>query len=279
MNNKQLFLIGGKEDKGDKPLLLEEFCNRFKPADGPLILITGASRIPLEVGEIYTRIFTRLGVNDIIHLPLTRRSDCNLPENVKKIERASAVFITGGNQVKLAGILGGTPFFQVLKQRVKEGLLYGGTSAGASIASGLMIAGGRGGYNPRRNLVKLTGGLGLVQNCIIDQHFRERNRLFRLASAVSSNPEFIGLGIDEDTALIITNDRFCRVVGNNSVTVLNGNGITHTGYTEGNAQDSIPIFGMNMNVVTPGYGYDLITRTPLMKSDIDSPQAIELEAV
>ena len=162
---------------------------------------------------------------------------------------------------------------------MNEGLLYGGTSAGASIASGLMIAGGRGGYNPRRNLVKLTGGLGLVQNCIIDQHFRERNRLFRLAGAVSSNPEFIGLGIDEDTALIITNDRFCRVVGNNSVTVLNGNGITHTGYTEGKAQDSIPIFGMNMNVVTPGYGYDLITRTPLMKSDIDSPQAIELEAV
>ena len=279
MNNKQLFLIGGKEDKGEKPLLLGEFHKQFNYIDGPLILITGASRIPLEIGVIYTNIFTRLGVNDIIHLPLTRRSDCNLPENVKNLERASAVFITGGNQVKLAGILGGTPFFQVLKQRVNEGLLYGGTSAGASIASGLMIAGGRGGYNPRRNLVKLTGGLGLVQNCIIDQHFRERNRLFRLASAVSSNPEFIGLGIDEDTALIITNDRFCRVVGNNSVTVLNGNGITHTGYTEGKAQDSIPIFGMNMNVVTPGYGYDLITRTPLMKSDIDSPQAIELEVV
>ncbi len=279
MNNKQLFLIGGKEDKGEKPLLLSEFYQQFNYIDGPLILITGASRIPLEVGVIYTNIFTRLGVNDIIHLPLTRRSDCNLPENVKKMERASAVFITGGNQVKLAGILGGTPFFQMLKQRVNEGLLYGGTSAGASIASGLMIAGGRGGYNPRRNLVKLTGGLGLVQNCIIDQHFRERNRLFRLASAVSSNPEFIGLGIDEDTALIITNDRFCRVVGNNSVTVLNGNSITHTGYTEGNAQDSIPIFGMNMNVVTPGYGYDLITRTPLMKSDIDSLQVIELEAV
>ena len=279
MNNKQLFLIGGEEDKGEKPLLLGEFYQQFNYIDGPLILITGASRIPLEVGVIYTNIFTRLGVNDIIHLPLTRRSDCNLPENVKNLERASAVFITGGNQVKLAGILGGTPFFQVLKQRVNKGLIYGGTSAGASIASGLMIAGGRGGYNPRRNLVKLTGGLGLVQNCIIDQHFRERNRLFRLASAVSSNPEFIGLGIDEDTALIITNDRFCRVVGNNSVTVLNGNGITHTGYTEGKAQDSIPIFGMNMNVVTPGYGYDLITRTPLMKSDIDSPQAIELEAV
>ncbi len=279
MKTKQLFLIGGNEEKGKKPLLLSAFCQRFNPNDGPLVLITGASRIPLEVGVIYTNIFTRLGVNDIIHLPLTRRSDCNLPENVKNLERASAVFITGGNQVKLAGILGGTPFFQVLKQRVNKGLIYGGTSAGASIASGLMIAGGRGGYNPRRNLVKLTGGLGLVQNCIIDQHFRERNRLFRLASAVSSNPEFIGLGIDEDTALIITNDRFCRVVGNNSVTVLNGNGITHTGYTEGKAQDSIPIFGMNMNVVTPGYGYDLITRTPLMKSDIDSPQAIELEAV
>ena len=277
MNTKQLFLIGGKEDKGDRPLLLEEFCKRFNPEDGPLVLITGASKIPLEVGEIYTKIFNRLGVSEIVHLPLTRRSDCMLPENIQYMEKASAVFITGGNQVKLAGILGGTPFFQTLKQRVNDGLLYGGTSAGASIASGLMIAGGRGGYNPRRNLVKLTGGLALIRGCIIDQHFRERNRLFRLASAVSSNPEFIGLGIDEDTALIITDDRYCSVVGSNSVTVLNGNGITHTGYTEGKAQDAIPIFGLNLNVVTPGYGYDLIERSPILKKDKKSKSPNVLE--
>ena len=103
MNTKQLFLIGGKEDKGDRPLLLEEFCKRFNPEDGPLLLITGASKIHLEVGEIYTKIFNRLGVSEIIHLPLTRRSDCMLPENIQYMEKASAVFITGGNQVKLAG--------------------------------------------------------------------------------------------------------------------------------------------------------------------------------
>jgi cyanophycinase len=167
--------------------------------------------------------------------------------------------------------MGGTPFYKELKQRVNNGLLYGGTSAGASIASGLMIAGGKGGYNPRRNLVKLTGGLGLLDNCIIDQHFRERNRVFRLASAVSSNPEFIGLGIDEDTALLIQDDQYCRVFGKNSVTVLNGHSITHSGYSEGKPQDAIPIFGMEMNVVTPGYGYDLIKRLPIIKeSDVSS---------
>ena len=279
MNTKQLFLIGGKEDKGEKPLLLKAFCDRFDSKKGPLILITGASRIPLEVGEMYIEIFNRLGVIDIIHLPLTKRSDCILPENIRAMERASAVFITGGNQVKLASILGGTPFFHSLKRKVNDGLLYGGTSAGASIASGLMIAGGRGGYNPRRNLVKITGGLGLIRGCIIDQHFRERNRLFRLASAVSANPEYIGLGIDEDTALIILDDRYCHVLGSNSATILNGNGITHTGYTEGTAEDAIPIFGLNLNVVTPEYGYDLIERIPILKKNNSSHHTQKMEKV
>ncbi len=277
MKKKQLFLIGGNEDKGQKPLLLSEFCKRFNQKDGPLLLITGASKIPEEVGAMYIEIFNRLGCSDIIHFPLSDRRDCNDPEKVQALEKAGAVFITGGNQVKLAGILGGTALYDSLVQRVNEGLLYGGTSAGASIASGLMVAGGRGGYNPRRNLVKLTGGLALIRGCIIDQHFRERNRLYRLASAVSSNPQFIGLGIDEDTALEITEDRFCRVWGNNSATILNGDSITHTGYTEGSAQDAIPIFGMNMNVITPGYGYDLEKRTPLLKSDIDSIELLAME--
>ena len=279
MKTKQLFLIGGNEDKGKKPLLLSAFCQRFNQNDGPLVLITGASKYPATVGDTYTEIFSRLGCSNIVHLPLTDRGDCNNPENVQAVEKAAAVFVTGGNQVKLAGIIGGTPLYEILIQRVNEELLYGGTRAGASIASGLMVAGGRGGYNPRRNLVKLTGGLALIRGCIIDQHFRERNRLFRLASAVSANPQFIGLGIDEDTALLITDDRFCRVMGNNSVTVLNGESISHSGYTEGKAQDAIPIFGMNMNVVTPGYGYDLKKRLPLMKEELESTQSTELETV
>ena len=278
MNTKQLFLLGGNEDKGKKPLLLDKFYQLANNVKGPLIIITGASKFPEETSETYTEIFTGLGCSNIIHLPLIQRSDCNDSKNINYLKKASAVFITGGNQVKLAGIMGGTPFYKELKQRVNNGLLYGGTSAGASIASGLMIAGGRGGYNPRRNLVKLTGGLGLLDNCIIDQHFRERNRIFRLASAVSSNPEFIGLGIDEDTAVLIQDDQYCRVFGKNSVTVLNGHSITHAGYSEGKPQDAIPIFGMKMNVVTPGYGYDLKKRLPLMKeSDVSSiPTTLEI---
>lgn len=250
----------------------------YNQSDGPLIIITGASKFPEETGIAYTEVFTKLGCSNIIHMPLTQRNDCNSTENIKFLNEAAAIFITGGNQVKLAGLLGGTPLFQIINQKVNDGLLYGGTSAGASIASKIMIAGGRGGYNPRRNLVKLTGGLGLLENCIIDQHFRERNRLFRLASAVSSNPEYIGLGIDEDTAILITNDRYCKVLGKNSVTVLNGNSITHTGYSEGKPQDAIPIFGMNMNIVTPGYGYDLEKRLPIMKDKLkESSKAVELE--
>ena len=273
MNTKQLFLLGGNEEKGKRPLLLDKFYQLANNVKGPLIIITGASKFPEETSETYTEIFTGLGCSNIIHLPLRQRSDCKDSKNINYLKKASAVFITGGNQVKLAGIMGGTPFYKELKQRVNNGLLYGGTSAGASIASGLMIAGGRGAYNPRRNLVKLTGGLGLLDNCIIDQHFRERNRIFRLASAVSSNPEFIGLGIDEDTAVLIQDDQYCRVFGKNSVTVLNGHSITHAGYSEGKPQDAIPIFGMKMNVVTPGYGYDLKKRLPLMKeSDVSSIQ-------
>ena len=225
MNTKQLFLLGGNEEKEKRPLLLDKFYQLANNVKGPLIIITGASKFPEETSETYTEIFTGLGCSNIIHLPLIQRSDCNNSKNINYLKKASGVFITGGNQVKLAGIMGGTPFYKELKQRVNNGLLFGGTSAGASIASGLMIAGGRGGYNPRRNLVKLTGGLGLLDNCIIDQHFRERNRIFRLASAVSSNPEFIGLGIDEDTAVLIEDGQYCRVFGKNSVTVLNGHSI------------------------------------------------------
>ena len=112
MNTKQLFLLGGNEEKGKRPLLLDKFYQLANNVKGPLIIITGASKFPKETSETYTEIFTGLGCSNIIHLPLIQRSDCNDSKNINYLKKASAVFITGGNQVKLAGIMGGTPFYK-----------------------------------------------------------------------------------------------------------------------------------------------------------------------
>ena len=276
IKHSQLFLIGGKEEKIKHPGLLKDFLH-FTLPDSRILLITGASLIPIEQEQVYSDIFIKEGASIVNTLPFLNRSDGNCKENLQLLEECNGIFITGGNQVKLASRILGTKFHALLLEKIEDGLIYSGTSAGASIVSQLMIAGGRGAYNPRRSTVKLSGGLRIISNCIIDQHFRERNRLFRLASAVSANPEFIGLGIDENTALIITDDRYCEVVGSNSVTILNGNGITHTGYTEGTAHDAIPIFGLNLNVVTEGYGYDLKERIPILKKENISSSTIEFE--
>lgn len=272
MHKKKLFLIGGNEDKGRNPFLLEKFYQSTAPANGGIVLISGASKYPAEVAKTYTGIFNELGCTDIIHLPLMEKVDCRDEKILSVLNEAAGIFITGGNQVKLASIMGGTPLFTELLEKVNSGTVYGGTSAGASIASTLMIAGGRGGYNPRRNLVKLSAGLGLLKNVIIDQHFRERNRLYRLASAVTSNPEYLGIGIDEDTALFIEDDRYCTIMGKNSVSILDGSHLSCSGYADGNANDVIPIMDMKLHVLTTGCDYDLSTRSAFKRAEINTPQ-------
>ena len=261
---KNLFLIGGNEDRSPGGELLSRFkslCGRSPH----IIVISGASSFPKRVANTYRELFLKQGVSRIDCILFQGRRDGVHKENRDLLKKADGVFITGGNQVKLVGNMGGTPFHKLLLKRVNDGLVYGGTSAGASIVSRIMIAGGRGSFNPRKNTVKISSGLGLLDGVIIDQHFRERNRLYRLASAVSSNPVELAIGIDENTALHIVDDRWCHVYGSNSATVLDGEDMSFTGFGEVSGSDPITMYGMKFHVLTDGFGFDLEKREPLFQ--------------
>lgn len=250
----QLFIIGGNEKKSQNPILLKQFIDLCVQCP-KIVIITGASTVPKEMSKIYTEIFLNLGVQTVNTILFNKRIDGENLVNLKYIEEADGVFITGGNQVKLSGNILGTQIHQKMLVRYKNGMIYGGTSAGASIVSSIMVAGGRGAYNPRKNIIKLSGGLGLMDSIIIDQHFRERNRFFRLSTAISINPHKIGVGVDENTAIYIINEEKGFVFGANTVTIIDGREIDYSGHEDGTSSDPIALTNIKFHTLPIGWGY------------------------
>ena len=165
-HQKNLFLIGGNEDRKPKGELLSHFISLCGQSPH-IIVISGASAVPEQVANDYHDIFLKMGASRVDRILFQDRKDGVHKENFDLLEKADGVFITGGNQVKLVGIMGGTPFHKNLVDKISNGLVYGGTSAGASIVSRIMIAGGRGSFNPRKNTVKISGGLGILDLSLI----------------------------------------------------------------------------------------------------------------
>jgi cyanophycinase len=267
-HQKNLFLIGGNEDRKPKGKLLSNFLSLCGQSPH-IIVISGASAFPEQVANDYRDLFLKGGASKVDRILFQDRRDGVHKENWCLLDNADGVFITGGNQVKLTGTMGGTPFHKHLVENIAGGLVYGGTSAGASIVSRIMIAGGRGSFNPRKNTIKISGGLGILDGVIIDQHFRERNRLYRMASAVSSNPGELAIGIDENTAIHIIDDHICRVYGSNSVTILDGEEMSFTGFSDSSGSDPITMCGMKFHVLTRGFGYDLAKRVPIISDKLE----------
>jgi len=267
-HQKNLFLIGGNEDRKPKGKLLSNFLSLCGQSPH-IIVISGASAFPEQVANDYRDLFLKGGASKVDRILFQDRRDGVHKEIRCLLDNADGVFITGGNQVKLTGTMGGTPFHKHLVENIAGGLVYGGTSAGASIVSRIMIAGGRGSFNPRKNTIKISGGLGILDGVIIDQHFRERNRLYRMASAVSSNPGELAIGIDENTAIHIIDDHICRVYGSNSVTILDGEEMSFTGFSDSSGSDPITMCGMKFHVLTRGFGYDLAKRVPIISDKLE----------
>jgi cyanophycinase len=250
----QLFIIGGNEKKSQNPNLLKQFI-KFCGNNPKIVIITGASSVPIVMSEIYTEIFLKLGARTVNTILFNNRKDGENLTNLQYVDEADGIFITGGNQVKLAINILGTSIHHKLIDRYKAGMIYGGTSAGASIVSSLMVAGGRGAYNPRKNIIKLSGGLGLMDSIIIDQHFRERNRFFRLSTAISINPNKIGVGVDENTAIYIINEEKGYVFGANTVTIIDGREIDYSGHEDGQGKEPIALTNIKFHTLPPNWGY------------------------
>jgi cyanophycinase len=213
--------IGGAEDKLDDKVILSEFVNLAGGDAARIAIVPTASSIE-AAGLRYKALFLGMGVESAEVVYIGSREDANGGESLELIENATGIFLTGGNQMRLSAIIGGTRFEQLVRERNAAGVVVAGTSAGASILSAHMVALGSSGATPKLRMAQMFAGFGLISNVIIDQHFRQRDRIGRLLSLVASNPGLLGIGIDEDTAAVIEPDNTLRVVGRHSVTLVDG---------------------------------------------------------
>jgi cyanophycinase len=220
-----LLAIGGAEDKFRDRVILRRFAELAGGDNARIAIVPTASAVD-DAGQRYKAIFLELGATSAEVVYVGDRCDANRDELVEIVEQCTGIFMTGGNQIRVAAILGGTRVAEMVLQRNRDGVPVGGTSAGASVMSSVMVAGGRGGTTPRPHIAQMSPGLGLIDSVIIDQHFRERDRLGRLVTMVSYNPRLLGLGIDEDTAALITENNLLEVVGKGSVLIVDGSNMT-----------------------------------------------------
>ena len=198
--NSQLIIIGGAEDKFNERHILRRFLSMAGGPEASILIVPVASDFPELAADVYTRVFQTLGAARVSTLHITSRADALTADAEAVLEGITGVFISGGDQARIGTKLGGTPFIGLLEERVRGGLLLGGSSAGAAGMSTSMIVRGEGSEGPKTESIRLAPGLGILQDIIIDQHFTQRNRLSRLITAVCYNPRNLGVGIDEDTA-------------------------------------------------------------------------------
>lgn len=251
--------IGGGEDKIREKKIHRRFVELSGGENSDIVVIPTASRLD-STGPDYNQIFRELGAGQVEFLPITSREDCDNPAFIDMLDRATGIFITGGNQLRLSTILGGTLIAQKIRKRNAAGIAVAGTSAGASIMSEHMIAGGDSNSAPRGDAVSLAPGLGLTNTVIIDQHFTERNRLGRLLTASSYNPFLIGMGVDEDTAAFIGPDNVFEVIGSGTVTVVDAGDMTYSSMWQAQPRESLSLLGLHVDVLGEGCRYDLVNR-------------------
>lgn len=255
--------IGGAEEKLRKPKILKRFASLCGGESARIIVIPTASKLE-ETGPKYVKLFKEFGVGDVHSIAINTRTDADREDYLEVLQKADGVFITGGNQLRLSTILGGTPVAQAIRRLNATGTHIAGTSAGAAIMPEHMIAGGATGSTPREDGVNLAPGLGLTNSLIIDQHFRQRDRLGRLLSALSYNPFVTGIGLDEDTAAFINPDGVFEVVGSGAITIVDPSELQFSSMGQVRSGDPVSLIGLRMHILAEGGRYDTVSRTASM---------------
>ena len=265
-----LVIIGGREAKDEEPAILGEFLRLAGGRDGRIVVMTVATELPEELGAIYTDVFTRLGAAEVRVVDVRKREDAHAPEALGAIKEATGVFFTGGSQLRITTLLGGSPIDTLLHECHDAGMVLAGTSSGASMMSATMIIQGEARTSPTSTMVKMSHGMNFIDGPIIDQHFAQRGRIGRLLSAVASHPAQLGLGIDEDTALVVEGDEF-RVIGAGAVTVVDASDMTYTnldGDSDGDGEGgNLALFGVRLHILPAGCRFDLVKRIPAIEGE------------
>jgi cyanophycinase len=254
-----LIIIGGHEDKEGERAILRRVAQHVK--GGRLVIATIASHEPEGYFPSYQRAFADLGVTELVELYIHDRAETTDPAKLGLLDGAAGVFFSGGDQLRISSQLGDTPMERRLRDIYEGGGIIAGTSAGASAMSDTMLVRGTSGESYRIGDLHMAPGLGLIRDVIIDQHFAERGRIGRLLGAVAQNPRELGIGIDEDTAIVVRGQRF-EVVGSGAVYVADGTGVTHSNIAEAEPDRALSIYDVRLHVLSTGDSFDLEARRP-----------------
>ncbi|HEY0323904.1 MAG TPA: cyanophycinase [Pyrinomonadaceae bacterium] len=262
----KLVVIGGGEDKKGDCAILKEFIRLAGNSKASVVIMTVATDEPEESGIEYRKVFKKLGAEDVHVVDVSSRKDVLDEKALKLIEQATALFFTGGDQIHVTSLLGGTQMQELIYKRFRDGIVIGGTSAGAAMMSNSMIIRGDSNCNPRFGGMVIGPGMDFLPGTMIDTHFSQRGRMGRLLTAVAHYPQDIGLGIDENTALIVS-DGQCEVLGENSVTVVDAGSITYTNLPDLAKDEPLALYGVQVHVLSEGHKYNLEKRAPIEEAN------------
>jgi cyanophycinase len=270
-----LLIIGGHEDKKEEKIILRFLAQRV--GSGSLVVSPVASELPDEMWREYESVFRGLGVRHVKRLSIESRSDAESPKSLRVLEDAAAVFLTGGDQLRITSTLGDTPVYSRMLEIFGNGGTIAGTSAGASVMSETMLVGG--GQNGSHRIgpdLQLAPGFGFAKDMVIDQHFSERGRISRLLGVVAQNPRILGIGIDENTAIALTPTSEFRVLGEGAVYVVDGSTVTETNIAEEEHDRAMSLYNVTVHLLTQGDRFGIETRTPISRParDIDEKLGI-----
>ena len=258
-----LIAIGGALDF-EEPAIFLEFIKRAGGEMAKIVILPQASSLP-ETGQEYRQIFKKLGVkNKPVSLEFRERAQADRKPHLELLQQATGIFIAGGTQMRLTSLFGGTKFEQELLAAYRRGAVVAGTSAGTAVQSKIMIAYGRGGPTPRERIAQFSTGFGFTDRVIFDQHFRQRDRLGRLVYAISMHPGVLGVGVDENTAAIVEDDRQITVCGKSAITIVDGKNMRASNIAEITNSRPVAVSGLIIHVLTEGCSFDLKSRTAVI---------------
>jgi cyanophycinase len=270
-----LIAVGGAEDKGTEEErerqnsldffqegILKKILEVCGKKNQPKIeLITTASSIPDEVAAVYKKAFKHLGFVDIGHLKITKREQADLPKNLERLKKCNCILFSGGDQLRLCSVLGGTDFLDIVREKyMDEHFIIAGTSAGAAAMSNFMISGGEEARAYLKGKIDLSIGFGFLSEVIIDTHFDARGRFARLVQAIATQPGAVGIGLDEDTGIVVEKGYKLTAIGSSGVVVVDGSAINHNNIADIRTGMPISVSGLQVHVMTNSDVYDLNTR-------------------
>lgn len=267
-----LLVIGGAEDPDEDGMrILPHLVEMAGGRKARIIVCSSPSEDPRDKVEVYGRLFEKIGVAEVYGAPITDRNEADRPEHLEAVERATAVFFTGGDQLRLTALLAGTDFAEKIRERLfGDGLIVAGTSAGAAAMSSVMVIGGKSEGTVRREDVDLAPGLGYWRDTVVDTHFNQRGRVSRLLTIFAHNPQVLGIGIDENTAIDLVPGEGFTVLGEGAVMVFNGR-VTHSNAPSASGDQTLSLTDSLVHVLADGYGFNLKTKRPILPGGEEIP--------